>query len=326
MSSLVRTSSTRDALITATLARGSEPGFPALLAAYLGPVPESELPTIDATALAATVAAHLELGACRRVGQHLVRVLPPGVGSHTGSIVALLVTEDRPFLVDTISMELTRQEWTLRRLYHPQLRVRRDVSGRVLDLTAGADGTAESWIAVEIYPPLGQAAETLTEPLLAGLNQALQDTTVAVDDWRAMLAKAEDAIEDLESEHPHTPAVADAVDLLNWLVDDHFVFLGYADYTLRDGRLEPVAGSGLGILRGVTESDPVTVPAAGERDPLVLVRNPRRSPVHRPVYLEHLAVRRYAPGGDLVREHRFLGLLATNAYTESVAIIPVLAA
>ena len=326
MSSLVRTSSTRDALITATLARGSEPGFPALLAAYLGPVPESELPTIDATALAATGAAHLELGACRRVGQHLVRVLPPGVGSHTGSIVALLVTEDRPFLVDTISMELTRQEWTLRRLYHPQLRVRRDVSGRVLDLTAGADGTAESWIAVEIYPPLGQAAETLTEPLLAGLNQALQDTTVAVDDWRAMLAKAEDAIEELESEHPHTPAVADAVDLLNWLVEDHFVFLGYADYTLRDGRLEPVAGSGLGILRGVTESDPVTVPAAGERDPLVLVRNPRRSPVHRPVYLEHLAVRRYAPGGDLVREHRFLGLLATNAYTESVANIPVLAA
>jgi glutamate dehydrogenase len=55
-------------------------------------------------------------------------------------------------------------------------------------------------------------------------------------------------------------------------------------------------------------------------------RDPQRAPVHRPVYLEHIAVRRFSTDGRLIGERRFLGLLAAAAYTESVANIPVLAA
>jgi len=298
-----------------------------LLAAYLQPVPESDLADIDPGDLAATVAAHLRLGRTRQPGEHLLQVvLPgeiPGVGTD-GSTVALLVTDDRPFLVDTVTMELTRQDWALRRLYHPQLRVSRDADGRIVELADGADSVPESWIAVEIYPPLGRAADALAGELVAGLRQALDVLAVVVTDWQPMLARAREATAELRA--LGTPAADEAVALLDWLADDHFVFLGSADYTLGDGELVPVPGSGLGILTGVSEPDDHTLPAPGEQDPLVLVRDPRRSPVHRPVYLEHIAVRTFDAAGALVREHRFLGLLAASAYTESVANIPVLAA
>jgi glutamate dehydrogenase len=298
-----------------------------LVAAYLTPVPEPDLVGIDPGTLAATVGAHLDLGATRAKGEHRLQALPPGQlpgAGADGSTLLLLVTDDRPFLVDTVTMELTRQEWSLRRLYHPQLRVLRDDAGRLTALPGGAAGLPESWIAVEIYPPLGQSAEVLAEPLLVGLRGALDALSVVVSDWQPMVARARAAAAELR---PLGGADAEeAVALLDWLTAGNFVFLGCADYTLVDGQWVPVPGSGLGILTGASEPDAVAVPLPDEHDLLILVRDPRRSPVDRPVYLEHLGVRRLAADGAPALEHRFLGLLAASAYTESVANIPVLAA
>ena len=330
MSSLVPGSSSglRESLRSAALGAGPGDAVSArLVAAYLKHVPDPDLVGIDAATLAATVTAHLELGRARTEGEHLLRVIPsgqlPGVGAD-GSTLALLVTDDRPFLVDTVAMELTRQDWSLRRLFHPQLRVTRDAEGRLVDLAGGGAGLPESWIAVEIYPPLGESADSLVDRLGTGLRRVLDAVAIVVDDWQPMVARARAAQAELRGDD--APEAAEAVALLDWLASEAFVFLGCADYTLDGDRLVPVPGTGLGLLTDVTEPDSTTVPAAGERDPLVLLRDPRRSPVHRPVYLEHVAVRRYAADGSLLVEHRFLGLLAASAYTESVANIPVLAA
>ncbi len=316
----------RDSILSAAMAEGADDISGSLLAAYLAPVPEPDLADIHPATLACTVAQHLELGRRRVAGEHALQVLTPGqvdgIGQD-GSTLALLVTDDRPFLVDTVTMELTRQEWNLRWLYHPQLRVLRDESG-VLTGIGDPDGLAESWIAIEIYPPLGEAAEALTDRLLTGLRQALAAVTVAVEDWQPMLARANAAVGELRGDG--SPAGDEAVELLEWLVADHFVFLGYAEFVPTAGVLAPVPGTGLGILRNAEEPDAVTVPAPGERDLLVMVRDPQRSPVHRPVYLEHIAVRSFSAAGELLLERRFLGLLAASAYTESVANIPVLAA
>ena len=44
--------------------------------------------------------------------------------------------------------------------------------------------------------------------------------------------------------------------LLEWMENRHFTFIGYREYRLRGARgresLEPVAGSGLGVLRRAT--------------------------------------------------------------------------
>ncbi len=328
MSSVVPGSSagSRASLWSATTAAGSlDADAQELLTDYLAPVPDPDLAGVDPETLAATLHAHLELGRTRAQGEHRLRLLTGRLpGAPAGRATLLLVTDDRPFLVDTVTMELTRQGWSLSRLYHPQLRVARDASGALTDLGRGGEGLPESWISVEAGPPLGEAAESLADTLVSGLRGALDTLAAVVNDWQPMVARSRAAATELRGDDP--AGTTEAVALLDWLAAGNFVFLGCADYTLSDGRLHPLAGSGLGILSGVTEPDPDTVPGPGERDPLVLVRDPHRSPVHRPIYVERVAARRYTAEGELLVEHRFLGLLAASAYTDSVENIPVLAA
>ena len=323
MSSGVRSTTevTRAQLAEAALSELPQPSrlLSALVRAYLSPVPESDLAEIRPRTLAATVAAHLEVGERREPGHNLIRILPPGLVPEVtdGSTLALVVTDDRPFLVDTLTMELTRQGWSLRWLYHPQPHVTRDESGRLRDI-APADGLPESWIALEIYPPLGTAAQVLADDLVAGFERSLAAVRVAVDDWQPMLAQAGVAVAELDA-----GSGPDAVDLLNWLAEDHFVYLGYAEYTLDGDQLRLVDGSALGILKDAAIP---SLPAPSDPEALQLRRDPRRSPVHRPAYLERVAVRRFDAAGRLLGERCFVGLLAASAYTESVANIPVLAA
>ena len=57
---------------------------------------------------------------------------------------------------------------------------------------------------------------------------------------------------------------------------------------------------------------------------LVLTKANARSPIHRPSYLDYVGVKRFDDDGNVVGEHRFLGLYTTAAYREVSANIPVL--
>jgi glutamate dehydrogenase len=288
---------------------------------YLEQLAEAELSQVDPTAVAAIAAAQLEFGAVRRPGETLLRVFNPTEWNAHGSSIALVVGEDQPFLVDTAVMEITNQGWSLRGLYHPTVSVTRSDDGALTEFGCGPQ--VEAWLVLEIYPPLGHAIEELAPALSDGLKQRLAELSMTVADWRPMLERCRQATDELRSDESEQAKTA--VRLLDWLADANFVFVGYAHYTGDTNVLTPTPGSGLGILRGETEIDRINLPFTDDRDVLVLVRDRRRSPVHRRAYLTHLAVRRYTADGQLIGEHRFLGLLAIDAYAESISTIPVLA-
>jgi glutamate dehydrogenase len=290
-----------------------------LIRAYVAQIPDSELAELDPISLAAIAAAHLELGAVRQRGQAALRMFTPQEWDERGSTLALVITDDQPFLVDTAIMELTSQDWSLRGLFHPTPAVRRDADGTLVSLTGGAD--SEAWIVLEMYPPLGYSADELGGELLDGLHRAFATVAITVADWLPMLDRCREAVAELGDD----PDSRSAAQLLNWMADGHFVFVGYAHYTGDTTALIPTPDSQLGILRGEDDIDRVNLPAPDERDPLVVVRDRRRSPVHRRAYLTHVAVRRYAEDGSLVGEHRFLGLFAASAYNDSLENVPVLA-
>ena len=63
---------------------------------------------------------------------------------------------------------------------------------------------------------------------------------------------------------------------------------------------------------------------ARERTLLVLTKANARSTVHRPTYLDYVGVKRYDADGDVIGEHRFLGLYTSSAYNASPIDVPVL--
>jgi len=303
------------------------------LGAYYRFVPPEDMIAAGPAQLAATAAQHAALGAARPQGRPAVGVRPAADASLTGpGTVIDIVTDDMPYLVDSVTMELNRHAADIRLIVHPVLTVHRDVTGTAHGAGAGdddadADAVRESWIHVEIGH--------VDDPgrLAADLRRVLDDLRVAMEDQRRMRSAARDLVERLTD--AGGPEEVEAGELLAWLSAGHFTFLGYRAYDLigdaQEPELRPVPGTGLGILRhdGVEDSFAITPPGGsrGSRRArlLVLAKSSTMSTVYRPSYLDYVAVRRFSPEtGEVIGEYRFLGLYTQAAYTESVTRIPVL--
>ena len=315
---------------------GDLPGF---LAAYYRLVAVEDLIAAGPARLGATAGKHVALGAKRPQGRPAVSVGPGADASLTGAGTVIdIVTDDMPYLVDSVTMELNRHHADIRLIVHPLLTVHRDVTGaaRGTGITEGddpgadadADAVRESWIHVE----LGHIDSAVQ--LAADLRRVLDDLRGAMEDQRRMRSVARDLVESLAD--AAAPEETEASELLAWLSAGHFTFLGYRAYDLEtaaDGEreLKPVPGTGLGILRHDGAEDTFAVNPPGGRDGkhrarlLVLAKSSTKSTVYRPSYLDYVAVRRLRPEtGEVTGEYRFLGLYAQAAYTESVTRIPVL--
>ncbi|PZH02451.1 NAD-glutamate dehydrogenase [Streptomyces sp. NTH33] len=318
---------------------------------YLHTAPE-DLTDRDPVDVFGTAYSHYRLAENRPQGTASVRVHTPTVEENgwtcTHSVVEV-VTDDMPFLVDSVTNELTRQGRGIHVVVHPQFAVRRDVTGKLIEVLPTAapgeplphDALTESWIHVEIDRETDRAD---LKQITADLLRVLSDVREAVEDWEKMREAAIRLAEGLPGESVpgdlHPREVDEARELLHWLSDDHFTFLGYREYQLReDDSLAALPGTGLGILRADPphagdDSHPVSpsferLPAdarakAREHRLLVLTKANSRATVHRPSYLDYIGVKKFNDKGEVVGERRFLGLFSSAAYTESVRRVPVI--
>ncbi|WP_020121289.1 NAD-glutamate dehydrogenase [Streptomyces canus] len=318
---------------------------------YLHTAPE-DLADRDPVDIYGAALSHFRLGETRPQGTANVRVHTPTVEENgwtcTHSVVEV-VTDDMPFLVDSVTNELTRQGRGIHVVIHPQVVVRRDVTGKLIEVltappSAGDlphDAHTESWIHVEIDRETDRGD---LKQINADLLRVLSDVREAVEDWEKMRDAALRMADELPAE-PVAPELRDmeieeARELLRWLAADHFTFLGYREYQLRpDDSLAAVPGTGLGILRSDPhhageEGHPVSpsferLPAdarakAREHNLLVLTKANSRATVHRPSYLDYIGVKKFDADGNVIGERRFLGLFSSAAYTESVRRVPVI--
>ncbi len=263
-------------------------------------------------------------------------------GWHSDHTVIEIVNDDMPFLVDSVTMEVNRGGLTLHSAIHPVYRVWRDAQGAITRIEPGGatDGDEaamrgsrlESFIHFEI-DRCSEAAKLAD--LRANIARVLGDVRSAVEDWPKMQAVAKETIKSLAAREAGDEAF-EARAFLEWMVADHFTFLGLRDYELvpHDGdfALRGVTGTGAGILREsqrlADAPDLTPLPRAAaeivaESMPIFLTKANSRSTVHRPGYLDYVGVKLFGPDGKLVGERRFLGLYTSTAYTGSINDIPI---
>ncbi len=257
-----------------------------------------------------------------------------------GATVVQIITDDRPFLVDSVTMEVLRQGWSMREVFHPQFLVRRDLDGNLQGIVrtseAESDPTvmAESWMHLEILPPARpDRRDSLVSDLENGLLEVLRLVEEAVQDWQKMITRSEDTIELLRDRAVIGGRVKQAdlaCELLSWLNANHFTFLGYREYDVVNDQsgvqFKVRPGTGLGILRA--DQDPPgtfhAVPLPVEPELMIITKDNQKSRVHRPAYLDYIAFRIFDTEHRVIGERRFLGLFSSSAYSESVSRVPVL--
>ncbi|MEU9114198.1 NAD-glutamate dehydrogenase [Streptomyces sp. NPDC048483] len=244
---------------------------------YLHTAPE-DLTDRDPVDVFGAALSHYRLAEMRPQGTANVRVHTPTVeenGWTCSHSVVEVVTDDMPFLVDSVTNELSRQGRGIHVVIHPQVIVRRDVAGKLIevfdangDVHPNGNGKAaerphdavtESWIHVEMDRETDR--EDLKQ-ITADLLRVLSDVRECVEDWDKMRACAVRIAEELPSEPTaddlRDREIDEARELLRWLAADHFTFLGYREYELASAPgengadedvLTAVPGTGLGILR-----------------------------------------------------------------------------
>jgi len=317
----------------------------ALLVAYYRHVAPEDLVDRSEVDLYGALASQYKLAGSRPQGRANVRVFTPSVPVHgwsaNGHTVVEIVNDDMPFLVDSVTMELGNQQRNVHVVVHPQFEVERDITGELQSVHSVEDGAVapdsdavrESWMHIEIDRVPDQAE---CEKIATSLEAVLRDVREAIEDWEKMRDKILDIVVDLQVERPpcDDDEIDQASDLLRWLADDHFTFLGYREYRLQrqgeDDYLRAIPGTGLGILRAdqnmtgeFGKLPPLVQAKAREKTVLVLAKANSKSTIHRPAYLDYIGIKTFEDG-EVSGERRFLGLFSSAAYTESLTRIPML--
>jgi glutamate dehydrogenase len=321
----------------------AEPGV-AFAEIFLSRAPQEFLHTRSADVLA-----HIALGAWRFVqesqpGRVDVEVFNPEVdneGWYAPVTVLRTSISERPFIVDSLREFLHSEGISIDYLVHPVMQVERSDAGEIISLGHSTNGDSkESFVHCE----LSRIVDVDTrESLRSEVGRRLQDVVRVTDDFHPMVRAVNSTVVRLAECASAQPRLCEELEevqaFLRWIRDGAFVFLGYREYDIVELTGGPAIvvrpGSGLGVLRDeadssfaepvlVSETDPATRELLLEGPHLVITKANTRSTVHRLARMDYVGIKKLSSDGEIVGEHRFIGLFTSKAYGEDANKIPIL--
>ncbi|HBO11669.1 MAG TPA: NAD-glutamate dehydrogenase, partial [Halieaceae bacterium] len=271
-----------------------------------------------------------------------VRIFNPQLDRHgweSSATVVAILCRDMPFCTASVRGEINQRQLPIHTLASCNLVTRRDDDGGLeAVLPPGAEAPAGASAESLLYFEIGRHSDVAElEPLRQALEDILGEVARVVDDFTPMRERLSVAAADV--------AAAGCVDreereearaFLDWLKHDHVTFLGYEYLAVsRAGagyEVESRADTHLGILReretrgprDLAEDLATTAPAALHDSVLSFGKSRRRSRVHRQAYPDYIEVKVFDEGGEVIGQHRFLGLYTAAVYTMNPSLIPVL--
>ncbi len=252
-----------------------------------------------------------------------------------------IVTDDKPFLVDSISAALSDHGKPVSFFSNAVIAIARSESGK-REPNAPQAAFRESMIHVEMDPPV---MENEIDALADELDAVLSDVAIAVDDWEPMRARLGACIAQLE--RSRLPGVKpdeqrESVQFLKWLWDNRFAFLGVRHFNKvgdgDDAQLVIDPEKDLGILRAPGRNvlmstfqpdgqlSPAVASFLASKEPILVAKSSTKSLVHRRVYMDYVAVKNFAPDGTAIGEELFVGLFTAEAYNRPASDIPLIRA
>lgn len=318
---------------------------------YFRTIPLDDFSSRSTEDLVGMLDAYLKLMSQRGPKEPKIDIYNPHVESHGWQSTHTVIDfcyDDMAFLRDSMNMELNRLGFTIHLVVScGGVKVKRDAKGKLLEILTKEEDAKDQATNTEAIIHIEIDRET-DEKILATLRENLlrivQDVTVVVEDWSKMRDRLSIAIDELEQlKQKNTPIdkkeIEESQTFLRWLVNDRFTFLGYREYEVikHEGKLalKLISNTGLGVLRDESKSKVIRYfddlpPKAYERvlspkDVLIISQTNTRSSVHRPSpTTNYIGIKMFDEKGQLIGEHRFIGLYTSEAYSSDPQSIPVL--
>ena len=271
-----------------------------------------------------------------------IRVFNPEIskhGWHSSHTIVEIVVRDMPFLVDSVRMSLNRQGITAHLLLHSPLSLERDNNNHLTGFKeASQNGNGNEKETVLFIEIDRQTSKKDLQNLTKELHSVVDEVSLAVNDWQEMASQLNTVCNNIED--LNLPCDENDIDqtrrFLNWLADHNFTMMGYRYYSVKaiegDHRWIPDNDSSLGLMKNsISERERLLskLPATAReealsKNPLMLTKTNTRSQVHRPAFMDYIGVKAFNKEGQVVGEHRFLGLYSASFYNASVTQLPIL--
>jgi glutamate dehydrogenase len=251
-----------------------------------------------------------------------VRVFNPSKekdGFDNNNTVIQIICPDMPFIVDSVVLALAKNGLAMQLMTHPVANVSRSKSGVLKSAGESGDDFKESWTHIEISRIVD--IEKISE-IQTALELVINKVTVCVQDWKSMLGKVEEAKNDLvvkDSKSVHGKQLK----FIDWLLDDNFTFLGYQYYQIQNNNSEsPIVAnrdSALGLYRSEAYLKDVDFlidkdyQIQRQSDLMIITKLNARPRVHREGTLDYVGVVVINDEGNVIAEHRFVGLYTSAA-------------
>ncbi len=306
------------------------------LGAFYQQVPADDLTGWKAEDLSRVAGSMMDWGMDRATGTAKVRAFNPELkrdGWHIPHTVVQIVNDDMPFIIDSISSDLTAQGLGIEVLFHPILSVTREGAKlRSVSPGKGEGKLVESYVYIQLEQMLTSDA---CRKLVSSLESTFADVRAATTDWRKMLAKMDTVLEINEgySRTHDKHDLHEGHEFLNYLKSNNFTLLGYREFRFDSkGKSEVVKGSDLGVLKnsnhnlhfGQGADSPEVAALKRARWPVMVSKLVgHNSTVHRRVPMDAISVKAIDKDGNLVGMHLFVGLFTSSTYSCRTSEIPM---
>jgi glutamate dehydrogenase len=278
---------------------------------------------------------HRGLGAIRKSGETLFDIynIDSILTNPEPCTVLDVVTDDRPFLVDTLTILLNNRNFTIHRTIHPVFQVKRSKANGITSIKRfhpedeEQGGKAESFIQFHLDYLPSSAHEQLAEAVSSVVN----DIKTVVEDWAPMRGQLLSLAVELEDNKGLNREYSS---LLRWLENHHFAMLGYCEFNLSGSKKQSVVRvdkpSALGFMRVLREKGSQRIQDflppldIGVDNPVTITKARQRSTIHRSAFMDCILVSQPRGKSKGRRICCILGLFSAAAFVRPTKEIPLL--
>ena len=272
-----------------------------------------------------------------------IQVFNPQITHHgwqSEHTIVEIITPDMPFLVDSVRIALNRLGITAHLLLHSPITLVRADDHELCHFVSENKSQCvtcnkETVFHIEIDR---QVEQIQLDSLTDELSSVLSEVALVVQDWAPMQSRLLDMKSVItDSDFSFADTTRDStIQFIDWLADHHFTLMGYRYYEVSaldgDHFWHPKNDTSLGIMKNSIRNRDrrmSNLPSSARKEtlsskPLILTKTSSLARVHRPAHIDYIGVKVLNETGDVIGEHRFLGLYSASLYNSSVTDIPVL--
>lgn len=283
---------------------------------------------------------HQELCEKRTLGTPLIHISrTPHENPVEAKTVIDIVSNDHPFLIDSVVAEINRHNLLIDFLIHPYLYVTYKNKKIVSVSKEEGDGSyRQSHISIHLQRLIPRSLEKI---LRDELKKVINDVKLATSEWQEMRHKTLECRDHLNFIATKTKETAkefgEYAAFLEYMYNHNFTLLGYRFYKKTPGKKTTYSlqqNHGLGLLHKKRSDDFLGEYAhyfdqffeqlEKKKKPLHVFKINKDSTVHRPVPVDAVTVEHVDKNGKVDGYHLFIGLFTSVTYSRSASDIPYL--